>query len=92
MLKQLLKKVIKPSFNKARKDEQQALLKQHKKTEWLFRTSYVVAKTQLSFCAYTNLVELQLLNGLDMVHSFILTMLVPTCFTILWLIKCDKSL
>ena len=62
-IKQADKKAVQNAFEAARRGR---IHMEHEQTIRLFRTAYTVAKVHLSFSAYTELVELQILNGLDM--------------------------
>lgn len=65
-IQQADKKAVQKAFEAARRDEERRIHIEHEQTIRLFRTAYTVAKVHLSFSAYTELVELQILNGLDM--------------------------
>ena len=67
---EIVKRAEKQNLERAvehqRKQSEIEIHRQYSETMHLFRTAYVVAKHQLSFCCYTHLVDLQIENGLDM--------------------------
>ena len=65
-IQQANKKAVQKAFKAVRRDKECRIHMEHEQTIRLFRTAYTVAKMHISFNAYSELVELQILNGLDM--------------------------